>query len=105
MNNFTKSVMYSTTVLAVGLVAMFAIYSNISPNDGSSSIANISPAAGGASDLGVNFDDALSNSDYAFEEVMDEVKEIVQDEDTLKDNAKESAISMGDAMKKMMQQQ
>lgn len=43
MNNFTKSIVYSGVVLAAGLVAIFAIYNNVSSN---SSVSYIEPAAG-----------------------------------------------------------
>lgn len=54
MNNFTKSILYSTTVLAVGLVAIFAIYDNVTQNQ-IASVAEIAPAAG-ESDFGIRFD-------------------------------------------------
>ncbi|MEM6465256.1 MAG: hypothetical protein AAF679_01945 [Pseudomonadota bacterium] len=42
MTNFTKSIVYSGVVLAAGLVAIFAIYNNMSGTD----VAGIEPAAG-----------------------------------------------------------
>lgn len=54
MNNFTKSILYSTTVLAVGLVAIFAIYDNVTQNQ-STAVAEIASAAG-ESDFGIQFD-------------------------------------------------
>lgn len=45
MSNFTKSILYSATVLAVGLVAIFSIYSNVSTSP-DASVAAIEPATG-----------------------------------------------------------
>ncbi len=45
MSNFTKSILYSATVLAVGLVAIFSIYSNVSTSP-DVSVAAIEPATG-----------------------------------------------------------
>ena len=60
MSNFTKSVLYSTTVLAAGLIAIFSIYNNVSTSKDEISMANISPAAG-ESTLGINFGEELNN--------------------------------------------
>lgn len=50
MSNFTKSILYSTTVLAAGLVAIFAIYNSVTePSDGFS-VSEIAPAAGDSED-------------------------------------------------------
>ena len=46
MNNFSKSIMYSSFVLAAGLVAIFAIYNNDATNRNMGMIAAIEPAAG-----------------------------------------------------------
>jgi hypothetical protein len=43
MSNFTKSIVYSAAVLAVGLIAIFAIYNNMA---GQSGVGDIEPAAG-----------------------------------------------------------
>jgi hypothetical protein len=43
MSNFTKSIVYSGVVLAAGLVAIFAIYNNMS---GQEPMNYIEPAAG-----------------------------------------------------------
>jgi len=43
MSNFTKSIVYSGVVLAAGLVAIFAIYNNMS---GQGPVSYIEPAAG-----------------------------------------------------------
>ena len=51
MNNFTKSIVYSGVVLAAGLVAIFAIYNNIS---GTNDVSYIEPAAGTESAEGVS---------------------------------------------------
>ncbi len=51
MSNFTKSVIYSTAVLAIGLVGIMAISSQ---RDGQPGVAGIEPAAG-ESDMGVDF--------------------------------------------------
>lgn len=48
MSNFTKSILYSATVLAVGLVAIFSIYSNVSTSP-DASVAAIEPATGDVS--------------------------------------------------------
>ena len=57
MNNFTKSILYSGVVMAVGLVAVFAIYNNMSQI--SSSYSDIAPAAGNAEG---SMEDALTGS-------------------------------------------
>lgn len=44
MTNFTKSIVYSGVILAVGLVAVFAIYNNAPKN--AAPYAQIAPAAG-----------------------------------------------------------
>lgn len=54
MNNFTKSILYSTTVLAAGLVAIFAIYDGVT-KDAGVQVAAVEPAAG-ESDFGIQFD-------------------------------------------------
>lgn len=51
MSNFTKSVIYSTAVLAIGLVGIMAISNQ---RDGQPGVAGIEPAAG-ESDMGVDF--------------------------------------------------
>ncbi len=56
MSNFLRSVLYSTSVLVIGLVAMFAIYNNVTKGLSGSSLAKISPASGNEKD--VNFEDS-----------------------------------------------
>ena len=68
MKNFTKSVFYSTTVLAVGVVGIFTIYNNVTTTGDAASVASISPASG-QSDIGINFGEALDNASQSFEEV------------------------------------
>ena len=46
MSNFTKSIVYSGAVLAVGLVAIFAIYNNMAPTG--TNFASLEPASGEA---------------------------------------------------------
>ncbi|MDH5722352.1 MAG: hypothetical protein OEY94_03405 [Alphaproteobacteria bacterium] len=47
MSNFTKSILYSTTVLAVGLISIFAIYDYVSTQQATTQgIAAIEPASG-----------------------------------------------------------
>ena len=47
MSSFTKSILYSTTVLVAGLVATFTIYNNATTtSEDGAAVANISPAAG-----------------------------------------------------------
>ncbi len=75
MKNFTRSVLYSSTVLAAGLVAIFAIYSNVSTFENGQSIANISPAAGESS-LGVNFGEVIDTS--AIKVDMERTPEAIQ---------------------------
>ena len=45
MSNFTKSIFYSGTVLAIGLIAVFTIYNSTIGTD-ASSVSSIEPAAG-----------------------------------------------------------
>ena len=62
MSNFSKSILYSTTVLAVGLIAIFAIYDVVSTQKSSTGVAAIEPASGeGSSTAGIDAD-AMSNS-------------------------------------------
>ncbi len=56
MSNFTRSILYSTSVLVAGLVAIFAIYSSVTTAPDGSGYAQISPAAGG-SDLGIIYEE------------------------------------------------
>jgi len=62
MSNFTRSILYSTSVLVAGLVAIFAIYNNVANTPDGSSVAQISPAAG-VSDLGLSYDNTPSLMD------------------------------------------
>ena len=55
MSNFTRSILYSTSVLVAGLVAIFAIYNDVANAPDAAAVAQISPAAGG-SDLGITYD-------------------------------------------------
>ncbi len=77
MKNFSKSILYSTTVLAVGVVGAFTIYNNVSPSNEGASLANISPASG-QSDLGINFSAALDNADYVFEGTTSNAAEMME---------------------------
>ncbi len=63
MSNFTKSVLYSATVLVAGLVAISAIYNNVTSNDGSD-FAQMSPAAGNIpeSDIGIDFSNMIDST-------------------------------------------
>ncbi len=66
MSNFTKSIFYSTFVLAAGLVAIFAIYNNVTTNQSGSSLAEISPAAGEESAIVIEYDEVMNKgSDVA----------------------------------------
>jgi len=60
MSNFTRSILYSTSVLVAGLVAIFAIYSNVATTPNGSNVAQISPAAGG-SDLGISINTPMDD--------------------------------------------
>ncbi len=77
MKNFSKSVLYSTAVLAVGLVGIFTIYNNVEPSNDGISMASIAPASG-QSDLGVNFGEALEDSNYVFEDVTYNATDIME---------------------------
>lgn len=44
MDNFTKSIVYSGVVLAAGLVSIFAIYNNMTPDR--TGLSNIQPSSG-----------------------------------------------------------
>ncbi|MCK5374219.1 MAG: hypothetical protein KAJ40_02955 [Alphaproteobacteria bacterium] len=61
MSNFTRSILYSTTVLAMGLVAMFALYNSVIISPDGASVAQISPATGD-SDLGIVYDSDTSDA-------------------------------------------
>ncbi len=60
MSNFTKSILYSTTVLAAGLVAIFAIYNNVTTDQSGSSLAQITPAAGEESSVAAEYDQVMN---------------------------------------------
>tara|TARA_R110001592_G_scaffold79054_5_gene236786 strand:+ start:2007 stop:3068 length:1062 start_codon:yes stop_codon:yes gene_type:complete len=61
MSNFTKSIVYSTTVLAAGVVAIFAIYNNVSTDTDGAAVAGITPAAG-TSTIGINFENVIDEA-------------------------------------------
>ncbi len=91
MKNFTKSVLYSTTIVAAGLVAAFAIYSNVAGNqDSSMSIASISPASG-ASDIGVNFGEDPYDMGTAMAKDMGA---IIESAENVAQNSVSSAVDM-----------
>ncbi len=83
MSNFTKSVVYSTTVLAAGVVAIFAIYNNVSTSPDGSSVADITPAAG-VSSIGIGYDKAIENVSNTIEASTEAAKEKVGE---IKDSA------------------
>ncbi|MCB1592681.1 MAG: hypothetical protein KDI90_09545 [Alphaproteobacteria bacterium] len=89
MSNFTKSVIYSTAVLAVGLVGIMAISSQ---RDGQAGVASLEPAAG-ESDMGIDFsklaedgaeqagiEPAAGNAGNAAQSEMDEALQAVEGE-------------------------
>ena len=84
MSNFTKSIVYSTTVLAAGVVAIFAIYNNVSTSPDGSSVADITPAAG-VSSIGIGYDKAIENVSNTIEASTEAAKEKAGE---MKDSAK-----------------
>tara|TARA_B100001093_G_C26739599_1_gene976044 strand:+ start:309 stop:908 length:600 start_codon:yes stop_codon:yes gene_type:complete len=101
MSNFTKSIFYSTAVLAIGLIAIFAIYDMVAKPTGTlNNIAGIEPAAGGnKSDLGIDaetmsqsLDDIKETAGNTITEVKEEVVEMknalekIQNEPIIKNN-------------------
>lgn len=103
MSNFTRSILYSTTVLAAGLVAIFAIYNNITATGSmdATAAADIAPAAGGSSDLGINFGEdelAAENSEagqdnVASDEAVQETAEALSTISTASGEGEEPAQS------------
>lgn len=61
MNNFTKSIVYSGIVVAAALVAVFAIYDNMSGPQ-QSPLQQIEPASGAASTQGTQDGQPMSDS-------------------------------------------
>lgn len=85
MSNFTKSILYSTTVLAVGLIAIFAIYDVVSmQKQGGQAVTAIEPAAGdGTSQIGIDanamsesLNDIRTSAGDTLEEAQEEVAEM-----------------------------
>ena len=72
MNNFTKSIVYSGVVLAAGLVAIFAIYNNISSDN---EFAYIEPAAGTEAAEGIT--EGISNIGSSITEAAGSAAETV----------------------------
>lgn len=66
MSNFTKSIVYSGVVLAAGLIAIFAIYNNMSGSE----MSGIEPAAG---------TEAAGAYSDSFEGVTDSVQQASED--------------------------
>ena len=73
MSNFTKSIVYSGVVLAAGLVAIFAIYNNMSGND----VASIEPAAG--SQAGEGFAESFEGFADSIQEAAEDATEAASD--------------------------
>ncbi|MGN7438249.1 MAG: hypothetical protein ACTHOO_06340 [Alcanivorax sp.] len=69
MSNFTKSIVYSTTVLAAGVVGIFAIY-NVASTPPGSNVAEISPAAG-TSSIGIDYSAAVEKAQDAKDSVIE----------------------------------
>jgi len=60
MSNFTRSILYSTTVMVAGLIGIFTIYNNVDVLNDGSAFSHIAPAAN-KSDIGVNFGEILDH--------------------------------------------
>ncbi len=101
MSNFTRSILYSTSVLVAGLVAIFAIYSNIATTPNGSNVAQISPAAGG-SDLGISINTPMDNmssdaqsligpasydADDAMQKAVDQIDSTINEFEAIKSSA------------------
>jgi methyl-accepting chemotaxis protein len=72
MSSFTKSIFYSGAVLAVGLIAIFAIYDNVAQDPG---FAGIEPAAGEEETLGETIANEAGEFGDAVEETTGEALE------------------------------
>lgn len=94
MSNFTKSILYSTTVLAVGLVAIFSIYDNVTTSN-SAKVAAIEPAAG-ESDLGIAYDSDTNEIKASPAVSSDLVKKAENQMDDVPKPAKDVASAAGD---------
>ncbi len=104
MSNFTKSILYSTTVLAAGLVAIFSIYNNVTKTDTAAAVANITPAAG-QSDLGINFNagDIAENMTTMASDAVENAGEAMTDGATaLNDVAAATGYHVSDAASNAM---
>lgn len=72
MSNFTKSVIYSTAVLAIGLVGIMAISGQ---RDGQeAAVAGIEPAAGD-SDIGIDFSKTMNDAGADIRDIATEVSQ------------------------------
>lgn len=98
MSNFTKSILYSTTVLAAGLVAIFAIYNNVTTSKDGTSVASIAPASGENS-LGVNFGETVNSISAGAAEAMKSAGESVTDTAaSAMETAKQATATSADAL-------
>jgi len=93
MSNFTKSIVYSTTVLAAGVVGIFAIY-NVSSTPNAGDVAGIEPAAG-ASTIGLDYSAAVEKA----QDAKDSVVEAGVATSEAIEGAVEDAAEMGSEMK------
>ncbi len=99
MSNFTKSILYSTTVLAAGLVAIFAIYNNVTTSPDGGVFAGLAPAAGeqsGESDLGINFEAEFKKAEDAVESVSTDIQQ--KTTSAVENNLADIATQAGDSV-------
>lgn len=88
MNNFSKSIVYSGLVLAAGLVAIFAVYNNMSERGA----AGIEPAAGESTmETTIDVDTSQAADPAAVQEEIQEENAEIQKELTEGDTAVEEA--------------
>lgn len=89
MSDFTKSIVYSGFVLVAGLIAIFAISSNMTAQQGAETFAVIEPAAGGDTSADFTIDTTAAadeaaaataeQSPWASDEALDELRKALKE--------------------------
>ncbi|MCK5384066.1 MAG: hypothetical protein KAJ29_00725 [Alphaproteobacteria bacterium] len=77
MSNFTRSILYSTSVLVVGLVAIFAIYNDVANAPDGANVAQISPAAG-ISNLGITYDAQDAGAQSLLDNISSDAQDVIE---------------------------
>ncbi|MFP4385941.1 MAG: hypothetical protein ACLFRA_01880 [Alphaproteobacteria bacterium] len=100
MCNFTRSILYSTMVLAAGLVAIFSIYNSVSVSPDGSAVSQISPAAGDST-LGVSYSESSETLEHSTPETGDtNLRGVVDDINSAIDSQPAEDIELDDVKEK-----